>query len=281
MQLTSPDKVPRNSAHMVCRQSRLGTLAAALCFAAIFAGGPLVFIWVVQPSWLIGAPAVLFAILMLKLFAGDAINALRESNWVLQVTPRGLWINLRSFRHVDFPPARTSLFVAYDEIAGVREYVLKWTERDSRRRIWWTGRHLDIELRSPVPAEVRNEIAAERRRKVKRRYLGGLITAEGSRNHFPVSDPSEKSLRIGWRTKQDGVTPRLAVALRELATHVPVFEAVLVDRTDAKNLSPQEVDDLILAHAQAGDKTAAIKLVREHRGYGLTDAKRFVEELRG
>ena len=42
-----------------------------------------------------------------------------------------------------------------------------------------------------------------------------------------------------------------------------------------------ELEDYLLELVESGDRMSAVKLVRVRYGYGLTEARRFVDELAG
>jgi hypothetical protein len=78
---------------------------------------------------------------------------------------------------------------------------------------------------------------------------------------------------MGW------AAPSLKRVLHELAQFVPVEEPRRLDRDNWRDLSPDELDDQVLALVQAGDRMAATQLLVRSRGYSTTEAHQFVNEL--
>ena len=222
---------------------------------------------------------LLFDGLILTWLGGIAIKSLRNTNWLLQIAPDGLWINLRSYLNRDFAPAATVLFVSYAEIASVSQQAVKRSECTGDRTVVWTDRYLDVQLVDPAVAEVAAEIAEERRRTLPGTHFGGLVTSNSRSNHVPVAMPSEQVLRLAWRGRYDFVVPSLKKTLRELTAHCTITDSTLQDVTDVNTLSDQELDRLILDSVETGDTLGAVKLLREKRDYSLKDAKEFVDEL--
>ena len=279
MRLYTPADVPSVTQGRVCRQSRLVSIVGAAAMLAMMFGVPSFLLWQAQPPMWVVVLILLFDGLILTWLGGIAIKSLRNTNWLLQIAPDGVWINLRSYQNRDFAPAATVLFVPYAEIASVSPLVVKRSERNGDRTVVWTDRYLDVQLVDPAAAEVAAEIAEERRRTLPGVHLGGLVTSNSRSNHVPVTLPSDQVLRLAWRGRYDFVVPSLKKVLRELAVHCTITESTVHDVTDVNTLSDQELDRLILDSVETGDTLGAVKLLRDKRGYSLKDAKEFVDEL--
>ena len=130
MQLYFPDQIPGTIQGRVCRHSRLMAVVGVALMFLFLAAMPTFLIWKLKPSLWISGPALLFAGLILKWLAGIAIKACRATNWLMRIAPDGLWINLRSYLNRDFDSAATVLFVPYGDIASVRQYTVKRSERN-------------------------------------------------------------------------------------------------------------------------------------------------------
>ncbi|MEX2091496.1 MAG: hypothetical protein WD971_02405 [Pirellulales bacterium] len=279
MQLHTPDQVPSMLQGRVCRQSRFVWVCGALAMLALLAALPAFLVWQARPSMWISFPVLSFASLMAMWLSGVVVKAFRSTNWLLRISPDGLWINLRSYLNSDFAPAATVLHVPYQEIESVGEYKVKRSECTSDGTTAWTDHYLDIRLVDPAPTELAAEIAEERSRVVPGSHLGGLVTSRSRNNHVPVSMPTDRVLRLAWRGRYDFIVPSLAKTLRELAAECTVEEPSIKDVADVKSLTSDDVDRLIIESVETGDTMGAVKLLREHRGFSLTDAKKFVDEL--
>ena len=156
---------------------------------------------------------------------------------------------------------------------------MKRSERNHDGTTVWTDRYLDVRLVESAPAELAAEISEERRRFVPGKHLRGLVTSRRRNGHVPVSLPNEQTLRLAWRSRFDFITPSLKTVLRDLAGHCAVDEASTKDLSDEKLVTGDEVDRLIIQSVETGDRLGAMKLLQSKRGYSLTDAKEFVDEL--
>jgi hypothetical protein len=279
MKLYAPDQVPEVIVGRVCRQSRTVSILGTIALMVILAALPAYFVILARPSMWISFPVLSFASLMMMWLAGRLVNAFRATNWLMQIAPDGLWINLRSYLNREFARADTVLFVPYTEIATAGEYSVKRSAKDDDGTMVWTERYLDLRLVDPVPDDVSGEISEERRREVVHEYLGGFVTSRGRNNHVPVLVPDERTLRLSWWGRSDFVVPSLKHTLRELAGKCTVGEATKKDATNLDHLTGEEVDQMIIECVETGDTFGAIKLLQQKKGFSLTDAKKFVDEL--
>ena len=65
-----------------------------------------------------------------------------------------------------------------------------------------------------------------------------------------------------------------------LGERLRIEEPVSLDRGPVGG-ERAELEDYLLELVESGDRMSAIKLVRVRYGYGLTEARRFVDELAG
>lgn len=235
--------------------------------------------WTAGLSLWIVVPMLVVDSLLLKWLAMIALNAFRPENWLLRISPDGLWINIRSHHNRKFAPAQTVLFVPYLEIAGVNSRTVKRLEKNNGRNTSWTDQFLEVRLHDAAPPEVATEISEERRRRTTGSHFGGFITSSGRNNHVPVTLPSDDLLRLTWRGRFDFVVPSLAKTLGELAAECTIVEPVVEGPADMQTLSAAEVDRQILERVEHGDTLAAVQLLRDQRGMTLKQAKDFIDEL--
>jgi hypothetical protein len=181
----------------------------------------------------------------------------------------------------ELPPAKTVVFLPYNEIAYAREHAAKRAEKNRGRTTTWTDRYLELELKGASTDELRAELAAELRRQVTRTHLGGLATSRSRHGHAPVTAHDSHVIRIAWRGRYDWVSPSLRRALGELRPRVRVGEPTRADFTDLHALTSEEVDKLTLQLVESGDKLGAIKLLTDRRGCSTTEAHQLVEDLMG
>jgi hypothetical protein len=279
MKLCTPDGMPGMIPGRICRQSRFVSVVGAAVMAAMMTGFPLFLLWQAELSrWTFGL-ALCLAGAVVMLLGRWAVRSLSSENWLLRIASDGLWINLRSYLNRDFATAETVLFVPYAEIASVGEHSVKRGERTNGRTTTWTDRYLDIRLAAPALAELKAEIAEERRRVAEGVHLGGLVTSRTRHNHVPVTIPADDLLRISWRGRQDFVVPSLKKVLPELSAQCNLNGAGSEEVTNFAKLSSEAVDRLILERVENGDTFGAVKLLRDERGYSLKESKEFVEEL--
>jgi hypothetical protein len=202
-----------------------------------------------------------------------------RSNWLLQIAPDGLWINLRSYLNPELPPGRTVVHLPLDEIEQACEHVWKRAEKSNEGTTTWTDRYLDIQLHDPVSAELRAELADERRRYVSRSYFRGIVKSRSRNGHVPVTILGDNTVRLAWRGRFDWVTPPLSHVLRELRGRITVRETTHSNLSTIEPLTSEEIDTLTLRMVESGDTMGAVKLLTDRRGYSLTAAHQFVEEL--
>jgi hypothetical protein len=263
----------------ICRQSRLAVLLVSALMGGMIIGFPAFLLWHALLPWWIKLAGTAIAGLVARWLIGNVLKSWRNSNWLMRIAPDGLWINIRSYQNHELPPARTVVHLPFEEIDQVCEHVWNRTERSSDGITTWTDRYLDIQLVAPVAAELRGEIAEERRRHVASSHVGGLVKSRSRSGHVPVTIFGDHTIRLAWRGRFDWVSPSLHRILRELEGRVTVGPATHSELSNTKDLSSEEVDTLTLQLVESGDKLGAVKLLTDRRGYSTTEAHRFVEEL--
>jgi hypothetical protein len=267
---------------LVCRQGVVAGVASSIVLAVILIGSPII-------SWRLGAPAffwiifAVFALLVVPMIIADVLAKLRRGNWLLVVRPDGLRIHLRSYQ--DKAPRGddpTVVRLDYPEIVEVGRRVEHRSKPNSDGgSVSSKMQSLDIRLTHQDTDALAKALALNRHRvQPTRRYLGFMSVRAGL-THFAVSLPEPGTIRVNWRGDGHWVTPSLRRTLTELEHRVKVAETSEGPRKDWKELTDAELDDRVLELTRSGNRIDAIHLLVQRRGYSLTEAHRFVEELSG
>jgi hypothetical protein len=279
MRLLSLEEMPQMLQGTVCRQSRFAVLLVSVVMAAMLIGLPAYLVWHAPLPWWIKLLGAGLSGLVARWLIGNVLKSWRSTNWLMRIAPDGLWINTRSYLNLELPPGRTIVHLPYEEVDQVCEHLWKRTEQSSDGATMWTDRYLDIRLVEPAAEPLRAELAEERRRYVANSHLDGLATSRSRNGHAPVTVPSDNAIRLAWRGRFDWVSPPLHRILRELEGRVAVGSATHSELSSSQNLSGAEIDSLTLQLVESGDKMGAVKLLNDRRGYTMTEAHQFVEEL--
>ena len=222
------------------------------------------------------------AVIVLPIVCGDTYAALLHSNWVFAYGPGGIWVNLRSYRNHRLKQADTVVHFSFDELEAAQEDIVRRSEDMGDGTMTWREFSLCLQLRKSNVDRLMQAIASERNLKSTTKLLCGLITISGRSNHTPVRVTSTGSVRIMWRSRYDFVRPGLSKVLNRLSKYVHVPESHPGStEPDWRTLSSQQFDDRILELVEAGETIAAVKLLKLRRGYSVTQARRFVDELTG
>lgn len=278
MKLLDPTECPEPTTATVCRQSRAVKLFLLLIFAAIPSGLACAW-WAGHLPTLLFVPIGGITALLVLLLLGDWRATLKRTNWVLRIGDRNLLLNLQSYSNWRFEDAATVVQVEYAELEGVRKHIAKHAAPDSDNDdCRWTEKSIDFVFSSPIPDEVVAALREENRRKnPEQRFLG--ITVRGGEQRSSVTIFAPNVLRVAWSGKHAWVTPRLGRVLSMLDGYVEVHDAAHDDRSDWRSMTDPQFDELVLSMVERGDRMTTIKLLQERRGYTLTVAKQFVDEL--
>ncbi|MGD9722511.1 MAG: hypothetical protein AB7O59_13480 [Pirellulales bacterium] len=273
------DVVPDGSG-LVCRQTRFGGVLLAMVFTAFFAGPTGFAWWVGAPAivWIVGA--VLTTLLVLTL-AGDVRARYRPSNWVLWVRPDGLWIHFRSYQDQSATDGLAVVELEYREIATAGRLVERYSTPDSDHgSVRYKLESLEFVLREADSGELAAALAENRRREQPWRSYLGFIRGRSKPTLYSVTQPTPAIVRVAWHGGQHhGVWPSLRRVLEALGTHVEIAEPIDEKRADWSKLTDDEIDNQILEFVRLGNRMEAVKLLVRRRGYSLTKAHQFVEEL--
>jgi hypothetical protein len=254
------------------RQSPLGAAILVVVMGLLTAGAVLVAIAGLWPAWVVAA----FLGMLLVVFIPNATSAMRESSWVVALRGGVLFIKFRSYLNHHFDPCVPTV-VALDgaEItaACIRREKIEQTMSEYTSEATLT--FIDLRLAHQQTGALAAAIDEERRRLPPAKF----ITSKSK--HDPVRVVHDGLIRVGWQTGNDRLRPSAGALLAELRRlHITVDEPVDVDRR-ASALSDDAMDKLVLDLAETGQVLDAVRLLRERYGYSLTEAKVFVDDLRG
>ena len=272
MQLCREDDVPVTLLEMTCRASLVGAVIFTLFIGVLT--GTWFYVAFTHPVFLIFAVPCLFVVL---LQLGTIRAGLLLSNWVVRASADGLYIKFRSHLNHHFPPEdEIVVFFPYAEIDSVNKTreKLEVMATNGTQTQYWT--YLDVHLKDLDTEGIAEAIKEEARRKAPKR---GIVS--GRAKHSPVRVAGPRLLRIPWLSHQGRVRPGIRKALDFLATKIAIGSELRLDRGRLHDLDEEKLDALILELAETGQTMAAVKLVRRRYGYGLTEAKQFVDELVG
>jgi hypothetical protein len=211
-------------AGVCCRQAPLRGLVGSLVGCAVLIGTVFLLRHLGAPWFLWGGLAVLVALLV-PLFLANALAKFRPTNWLMWISPDGLWINLRSYQNHRLPEAVTVLHLPYGEIACARRHLETWStpaEPSSLAGAHWKQESLELSLVSGDTAEIAKALAEERGRRA-----GGIRWM-----HQSVTVPSPGVVRIAWRGHglNHDVVPGLGRVLDELRPYVKLADPTRTDR---------------------------------------------------
>lgn len=262
----------------ICRQGRLMGTINALAMGGVFGGAPIVW-WFLGAPWPVWVVCGVLAVFIVPLLINDLRAKFRETNWIVWLRPDGLWINFRSYQDCGPIDVPSVVKLEYAEIALVRKHVEKFSTPSSRGSTQWKVQSLELELTHDRTEELQAALTENRNRKSPPRNVCG-ISVSSRPSHFPVGLPESNCIRIAWRGGiGNWVAPSLGRFLIELAGCVRISEPESVNRPAWHELSDEQLDDQILELARSGARIEAVKLLVRARGYSLTEAREFIEEL--
>ncbi len=212
---------------------------------------------------------------LLSLWFGSMFrSALRPTSWILMDDGSGLWIHLRSYLNYHFPSDRFSILrLRRDEVEWIR-LVKERRSLPSTRNREQVSFHKILQLKLNARDEDLEALEAALKADV-------FEKPKGSRSryvHYPVVlRKSERLLLIEW----SGYSPRISKVIRHLEAQYKNLEMEKLNWGHWRDLTDKQVDDLVIELVQFGNQMDAIRLLRSKRTMDLTEAKQFVEELKG
>ena len=201
------------------------------------------------------------------------VPSLRPTNWLLKLDGSRLFIMLRHFRNLqEDPQEQLVIELETHEIESVGKQSKKQVSVSSdSTEVYWTDHHLEIVLRNDPDADI---VAAWEK---ERQHSRGRD--KGTKRQPTMVRIEGRSIFLLWNSKTDVIKPGLNHAIERLGRHVAVHEPVVIERKKLDDLSEEELDQKILEYCDSGHSIDAVKLLRKHRGYSLSEAKKFIDEL--
>jgi hypothetical protein len=142
--------------------------------------------------------------------------------------------------------------------------------------------HLELRLNPELVQQLSAEIAAERQRALPEKQLfGGFVKSRTGRTNMPVDAEGENAVRIKFSAANSRLAPSIKRTIAMLREFITVEEDHVINSEHWREMSPTEFDDLVLRLAMSGQQIDASNLLQRRRGMTTTEAKTFVDELRG
>lgn len=275
------------TSEIVYRESRLAKwIAFGVCFGLTLAGVVALY-WpgaiTDEDTRLVTKVLTPAALLFGLLVQGPLRKTYGRQNWLVRQRQGGLLVKFRSYLNSHFPKEDlTVLQLDRGEIEWIRRHGHKQvTKRIDYQQEKDSLAFLDIKLRFPV-----DEAGKSWRSKLKRQ----LKTAQNQKapkvgivqtkfHHYPVCLLKEDILRIEWKSKHTSVTPGIDTAITNLSRDYRLEDEIQTECHDDLE-SPGKKEELLLDMISRGDEIGAAKLAREIYGFDMTEAKRFLEELK-
>lgn len=271
MKLLRDDEVPTPPSVQSYQEAQWSGLFVGL---GLFGAATAVIVWPLMAGawkspWLFSIVCLgALIVLLIGRFALRTFFASRRpESWRLRWSPEGLYLRYRSYLNDRFPADTPTVLYLDGREVGWLKARKETLETPDGKGSWSLSRKhhwLEIGVRNVDLATIREALAREAKLRNSR---GGRV------NDFPLSVTREGTLRLQLNA------PDTAAHLLRLN-----FAVLLPEVSSSLNfekMSLAEKEDHVLALAAAGDTFAAIKAAREVYGLDLSDAKAFVEELRG
>jgi hypothetical protein len=269
VELLRPDEFASEPGDLVHRETLFGRVAVVAVFALIGAGWTSLPLFV-RPWGFLGWLPGLVCLGIAALAWPGVRRGFGREHWAVRLRPGGIALRLRSYLNDDLPAEDP--VVCWIPGAEIRALRRGRTERivpgdDHDRHL--TEHYLDIELTHASTAELAAALARER-----------AACRRGRAHHhvYPVRLAAPDVVRVTWRDPHLALRPGLGRALEFLARHQRLAEPS-ESSLNWRELSDAQVDDLVLELCTMGSRMEAVELLRVRRGWDLTRARSFVEEL--
>jgi hypothetical protein len=217
----------------------------------------------------------------LLLFGAVAAASLRRAlappNWLIALNGRRILLNVRSYLNANFPadlPHVLELPLVEVEAAGATRLELRGQDRAGETAAEMV-RFLDLRLKPAVDvSELREQLQRERE----------LRSRGAAWRHYPVTVVDERTIRIEWRSKHARITPPIERVQQLLAASTRADEHG-TERVDLGGVQRRrggtDAARQVRALAEQGRIMEATLLAERTFGWSTTEARRFVEQIRG
>jgi hypothetical protein len=270
MRIYPYSQLPLHPKDIVFKQSRLPTTIGIV--ACLFLIGLGIVIIRDGAGWFGWYFTSIIAIIMLIAF-GRLFHLFSPKNWFLRFNFSRILINIApAFAKVS--ESDPILELRSDEIEWIRIHRQITLMPNRTRKTTSETSYLEIKLRNGNFDELRSCLATAT---VPRKWRGWTIHAEA-----PVRLMDDDILRLVWRSRQSFVAPSLEKALALLGKQFPVQEELsdFQDNT-ISTADKQKMEEQVIEFVAQGRLIDATKLAQKRYGYSLTQARTFVEDLRG
>jgi hypothetical protein len=267
-----------NANGLICRQGRVSGVISATILSAILIASPVVLGFIMN-MWLFAIPFALLALFVVPMMVGDVRMRFCKTNWILSIEPTGLLLNLRSYKDQSETDTLSIVKIEYSEITEVSSYVEKFLTPTNKGARSHKNQSLEIRLNHSNTNELAATIKSNRNNKQPEKTYFGFITVRGGQMPANVTLEQDNVLRILWRDQFNWTAPSLRRVLTELAARVTVSEPTKRSLGNILEMSEGEFNNKVLDLLCAGDRIAAIVLLKKRRGMSTIDAHKFLEEL--
>ncbi len=277
MQLHPTGADPTTDALFVCRNARFNLLILAAVLWAI----PAFFAYQAFP-WYVVYPSTAFALLITLPILSSWRKRGSRANWVLAVLPDAVWLNLRDCEYADAECGQSVVSLPWGDIEEAGKNTHRYTTRGGDGDTHHKDVYLDFSVSPEAASAVRAALQAERKVRTKeRRYLWGVTVSQGAIKRQPIDVPGEGVIRVKFTSGNYGLVPGTKQALAAMADYVAIAESGESALGDWRSLEDPEFDKLVLDLIEDGRDIEAIKLLRSRHDLSLSDAKEFVDGVRG
>jgi hypothetical protein len=221
-----------------------------------------------------GAAMLLLLLLFLR---GYFTARFKPTNWLVRMTPSGLFIKFRSYLNCGLPDGdETVVWISYGEIRSARLLYQRAKVPDFEgQTVTKRAKVIELELAGDTTA-LRKAIKAELLRSAPevKRWYGTTSTLYG---HYPVRLVPSSFLQLEW-----SVVPGWSAFLDSLRPFTNIMPPLVVseDFCNLVGLSRDQQEQLLRELDARGETMVAVYTARRLFGYDLQAATSFIHSLR-
>jgi hypothetical protein len=256
---------------LICKTNPLITGSIFL----LFAGGSAASLYFAITKHGIFYYFAIVSLLFSWFYLGPLRAALRkETNWIFIWDLSFVWIQFRSYLNSHFPGDRFSILrLDRSEIEWVR--IVKQTNNVP------SSRGIGSQISFHRFLEIKLHVSDTDLDQIEKKLKEDLYKEERPHGfryvHYPVALKKEnRSLWVDWQS----IYPSLGYTTKILSRTFSVIDLLKNNRGSWRELDKKETDDLVIELVQFGKDFDAIRLLRRKNKMELTEAKKFIEELR-